>query len=161
MTRSYPILVLGLGNELLQDDGLGIHALRMLRLQPPPAEAILAEIGTAALNALPFLEDARHVIALDAIAAGDPPGTLHHYTLQELVPTSISGGLHDLGLHGVLQMLPPGNPIPTIEVWGLEPASTELGLEPTHEVARALPHLVKCVCGRIAGLSHPASRPHT
>ncbi|MBK9129403.1 MAG: hydrogenase maturation protease [Phycisphaerales bacterium] len=76
-----PLLILGLGNELMRDDGAGVHLAR--RLMPdPPHGAVVLDLGTAVLDALPFLERAEVVIALDAVRGTDPPGSLYRFELH-------------------------------------------------------------------------------
>ena len=73
-------VVLGLGNTLQRDDGLGVHALRVLETQlglplPDYKGAIeLLDGGTLGLNLLPIVEEASHLLILDAVNANQPPG---------------------------------------------------------------------------------------
>ena len=69
--KKFKVLVLGLGNELLTDDGVGVHVLRTLQKQPPANGVLFAEIGTAILHSQHLLEQAETVIAIDAVRAGD------------------------------------------------------------------------------------------
>jgi hydrogenase maturation protease len=151
------ITILGLGNELLQDDGVGIQAVRML-LEDPPPDTELIEIGTAALNAMPFLEHAGHVLAIDALTTGAPAGTLHHFQLDDLEHAVRSAGLHDLGLHVVIGMLPPEQRPESVEVWGLEPAEVGYGMELTPAVAEALPGLCAAIRGRVDDILRQRNR---
>ncbi|MHC4499981.1 MAG: hydrogenase maturation protease, partial [Planctomycetota bacterium] len=60
------VAIVGLGNLLLSDDGVGIHAVRQLQKDPPEGVAV-AEVGTAALRAQELLGQADIVIAIDAV----------------------------------------------------------------------------------------------
>ena len=66
-------VILGVGNLLMSDDGVGIHAVREL-LRDPPAGARIVESGTDFLSALPILESARRVLVLDAVRGKGAPG---------------------------------------------------------------------------------------
>ena len=72
------ILIAGLGNCLLRDDGIGVHAIRSLQQNPPPG-VVVAEVGTAVLDALHLLEWAEKILAIDAMQAGGNPGTLYAF----------------------------------------------------------------------------------
>ena len=69
--------VLGLGNTLNRDEGMGVHALKPLadRLGDQPGVEIL-DGGTLGLNLLPIVEQCSHLLVLDAINAGKAPGTV-------------------------------------------------------------------------------------
>ena len=73
----FGVLVLGLGNVLLGDDGLGAAAVaRVERDYCVPASVHLEDGGTLGLSLLGLLAEAEHVILVDAVRADGPPGTL-------------------------------------------------------------------------------------
>ena len=79
------ILVLGLGNVLLQDDGLGVHAVEeMHRRYHLPDHVQVLDGGVRGLSLLPYLESVSHLLLIDAIDAGDIPGALVCFTAEEL-----------------------------------------------------------------------------
>ena len=70
-------VVIGIGNIVLSDDGLGVHAVRRLRELHDLGDGVeLVEGGTAGLLLLPHLADARRAIVVDAIDTGTRAGTL-------------------------------------------------------------------------------------
>ncbi len=135
-------MVLGLGNVLMKDDGVGVHAVWALLAEPPPG-CVPVEIGTVSLAALDHLEGAGRVIALDAVETGRPPGTVVRFELTGTERPEASS-IHDLGLPGVLWMLPEATR-PRVIVLGVEPAELDMGLELSPVVARALPRLLAAV----------------
>lgn len=77
MNRSVELLVLGLGNPLCGDDGAGIEAVaRLLRRWSAPPGVLVLDGGTLGLALLPYLQQARLAILVDAVRTGDPPGTI-------------------------------------------------------------------------------------
>ena len=76
--RRCRILIVGLGNVLLKDDGVGVHAVRELQKNPPDRLCV-ADVGTAVLHAVHLLEWAEKVIAIDAVKAGGAPGTIYAF----------------------------------------------------------------------------------
>jgi hydrogenase maturation protease len=149
------ILVAGLGNLLMSDDGVGVHAVRALRDEPLEG-ALALEVGTAALDALPYLERAEHVIALDALEGGRPPGTLYRYTLGEQDARPPGGCLHELDLAATLYMLEL-HERPEVLVLGVQPERLELGLTLSPKVEASLPHLLEAVRETVRELA--ARRP--
>ncbi|HSJ53923.1 MAG TPA: hydrogenase maturation protease, partial [Anaerolineae bacterium] len=108
------ILVLGTGNLLLSDDGVGIHAVwRLGELADLPEEVQVLDGGTLGLDLLYHLEGVSRLIVVDAVKAGRPPGTLARlggdevpaYFSQKLSPHQI--GLPDLLLAARLRDLYP------------------------------------------------------
>ena len=138
------VAILGAGNLLLRDDGVGIHAVRALQANPPPG-VLVCEVGTAALAALDILEQSEAVVIVDAMAAGGKPGTIYRYDVLPDDPCGAHGGasLHDLNLIGVLRFIPEERR-PRIAVVGVEPAELDCGLELSVAVAAALPEVVAC-----------------
>jgi hydrogenase maturation protease len=132
------LLVVGLGNLLLADDGVGVHAVRMLQEDPPPG-VVVAEVGTALLDALYLLEQAEQVLAIDAMQAGGEPGTIYAFAPGDVLEDGRS--LHDLGLVSILRFLPEDGR-PRVAVLGVEPGVIEFGLELSTPVAAAMPSLL-------------------
>ena len=135
------LIILGVGNLLMSDDGVGIHAVRQLALDPP-AGACVVDAGTDFLSALAFLEHARRVLVLDAVRGGAAPGALHQLGPDEIAHRPADGGAHVTSVLEARRFLPPGAPWPEIAVLGVEPAVVDYGLELSEPVARALPRLV-------------------
>jgi hydrogenase maturation protease len=148
MSERTSLLVLGLGNVLLEDDGLGVAAVSRLldRFDVPPGARVL-DGGTLGLSLLPYLEDADAVILVDAVRADGPPGTLVRLDGDE-VPTAIATRLsvHQVGVADLLEAARwlgwyPGR----VVLLGAVPASMELGVSLSSPVAAALPVLVERV----------------
>ena len=143
------ILVVGLGNLLLRDDGVGVHAVRALREKPLP-RAIFAEVGTAVLDSLHLLSWADKILAIDAMAAQGKPGTLYSFRVPDVEESGTSISLHELGLLSALRFLPREKG-PEIQILGIEPETIEYGLELTPAVQKALPlvtHTAKEIVAR-------------
>ena len=121
--------MIGLGNPLMGDDGLGIAALERLRDRwTVPPEVDLVDGGTWGMNLLPLIEDAGAVLLLDAITAGQEPGAtvvIPRARLPRYLATKISP--HQVDLSDVLALAELRGTLPekTVAI-GLEPASVEL-----------------------------------
>ena len=102
------ILVAGLGNELLRDDGVGVHAVRLLNAQRPEEwgrNIVVAEVGVAVLDALHLFDWADHILAVDAMHAGKVPGSLYLAYDSDIEDWDPTGGLHEFSLVGALRMI--------------------------------------------------------
>lgn len=170
------LLIAGLGNVLLTDDGVGVHAVRELQRRPP-AGAMVVEIGTAVLHGLSFVETARRVLLIDAMQGGRPPGTIY---LSEMGRRSADAegpaqpftgqaapahSLHSLSLLEAMRVLLPDRPLPPVTVIGVEPAALNYGLSLTPAVAAVLPRIValarRIVLGWRAGTAPAAAAGQT
>lgn len=144
--RSRPgprILIAGLGNVLLQDDGVGVHAIRELQ-KAPPRGVLIVEVGTAILDALHLFEWAEKILAIDAMQAGGPPGTIYTLGGLDVEERGLRASLHDLSLLAALRFLPK-QVIPEIAVLGIEPEIIGYGLDLSPKVEAALPLVIHSV----------------
>jgi hydrogenase maturation protease len=141
MPHSPRILIAGLGNELLSDDGVGVHALRELQKQPVPG-VTMVDLGTAILHGLPFLEAADRVLVIDAAKGGRPPGTVYLYEATEDTGTEPMTSIHAMGLREAARFLMAGQLAPPITVLGVEPESLGYGMSLSGPVRAALPSVV-------------------
>jgi hydrogenase maturation protease len=144
MTR---LVILGVGNPLLGDDGTGLALLgRLGRAELPPA-AVLVDGGTWGMNLLPVIEDASHLILLDAIRTGAPPGT--PVTLQrEDVPRYLAHKLspHQIDLKEVLALAELRGTLPEYLVAiGVEPEQVDWGMALSGPVAASLDAAIEAV----------------
>jgi len=160
-----PLLILGLGNELMRDEGAGVHLAR--RLMPdPPHGAVVLDLGTAVLDALPFLERAEAVIAIDAVRGTNPPGSLYRFELHRELASAAPAprgvppmSLHEPDLAAALRLLPPHRR-PAVTVLGVEPARVDVGLDLTEVVSASMPRLaalVQAEADRLLQAGEPAS----
>jgi hydrogenase maturation protease len=138
-SRKPRILIAGLGNLLLQDDGVGVHAVRQLQ-QAPPRGVIVAEVGCAVLDALHLLKWAEKIVAIDAMQAGGAPGTVYACHPHDVAADGVKASLHELNLVGALKFLPPGAH-PEIIILGVEPQTIGYGLDLSPAVGAALPQV--------------------
>lgn len=147
-------VVIGLGNVILSDDGLGVHAIRRLRERYAIAEDVeLIEGGTAGLLLLPHLADARRAILVDAIDTGAAPGVLTRLEGEEWVDAfSIRMTPHEVALEDLLGAARLAGAWPQeLVLLGLQPSSIALGTELTAPVAAALDELTDAIAAELCG----------
>jgi len=144
------LLIAGLGNVLLMDDGVGVHAVRELKRDPIEGTRII-EIGTSVIDGLHLLEAADQVIALDAIQAGAAPGTVYQLSLDALENNGPRTSLHELDLRAVLRFIPEPRR-PEVTVLGVEPLVIDYGLELSPPVSAAMTDYLSAIRSLAASL---------
>ena len=135
------VVVLGLGNVLRSDEGLGIHALHRLRERfLLPERVHLVDGGTLGLELLSYLEDADRVLALDAALADGPPGTLLRLAGAEIPAFfGMRTSPHEIALPDLLAVARLRGTAPDeVVVLGMQPEALDLGWEVSPAVAAGL-----------------------
>lgn len=144
--RDGHVLVLGIGNLLNTDEGVGIHAVRALQARRAQARdgIHLVDGGTLGLNLLPLVEQATHLLLLDCVDAGKPGGTLVELTKEEIpLYTGLKMSQHQttfqevMGLAAVRGLLPE-----QLHLIGVQPVSLDIGTELSPQVSAVLPEMI-------------------
>jgi hydrogenase maturation protease len=132
------ILIAGLGNLLLRDDGVGVHAVR--RFQESADQRYRAvEVGCAVLDALHLLEWSEKILLIDAMKAGGSPGTVYWVpSIEELDDGPVPASLHELSIVQALRMIDQTRS-PEVSIIGIEPEIIDYGLDLSPSVEAALP----------------------
>ncbi len=149
------IVVLGAGNILLTDEGLGVRAIERLPLSYclPPAIRII-DGGTSGMEMLEDLEGLDALIMVDAIRAGKPAGTPIRLA-GDAVPVFFRSKLspHQIGLADVLATLELLGRAPRYTaILGMQPESLALGMELSETVEAGIPKLLRMVADELATL---------
>jgi len=137
-------VVIGVGNTILSDDGVGVHAARLLQADPRvPAGVTILDGGTIGLELVPYVSDASRVLLLDAMNSGKAPGTLARMTGRDLLGSTGGWSAHQLGVADLIAALTLVSTGPQhIVVLGVQPAITDWGTSLSPEVKSALLPLV-------------------
>ncbi len=144
-------VVIGVGNTILSDDGVGVHAARKLQADPRVPEGVtILDGGTLGLELLPYAADASRLLLLDAVNTGQAPGTLTRMTASDVLATSAGQSVHQLGVADLIAALALIATRPQdIVVLGVQPANTDWGASLSPEVASALPHVVNAALAQL------------
>ena len=150
-------VVLGLGNTLHSDDGIGPQAIERLKTDPRvPADVALIEGGTLGLELLTYIWDCSYLLVLDAVDVGQAPGTVVRMSGQELQTLPGKGSVHQLGVADLLVALRVlASRTPEVVLLGVQPASTEWGTELSPAVAAVLPALADAAVAELGRRPHP------
>ncbi len=147
-------LVLAIGNTLLTDEGVGIHALQALQEQhPEPAGVTYMDGGTLSFTLAGAVEDADNLIVLDATQLKSEPGTVDCLINEEMDSFlgSCKRSVHEIGLLDLLDISRLTDNLPTRRALvAIQPDVIDWGEYPTEQVAAAIPVVVDKVLALIA-----------
>jgi hydrogenase maturation protease len=147
------VVVLGIGNTILSDEGVGVRAAEMLLERfELPAHVEVIDGGTAGMELLGPLSHLDLLVVLDAVKRGQPAGSIVKLT-HDQVPVFFRAKLspHQVSICDVLASLEfSGDPPGDIVLIGVEPGSLELGLELTPAVAARVPEMVDIAVAELA-----------
>lgn len=137
-------VVVGIGNEVRSDDGLGVVAARLLEQDERlPAGASIVHGATLGLELLPYLKKAKRIFFVDAIDTGAQPGRIVQLTEAGLRGLDGASNAHQLGvadLLAALRLIRADEP--EVTILGMQPRFTDWGTELSPEVARQMPALI-------------------
>ncbi len=149
------VVVLGIGNLLMSDEGVGVHAAWALQEAfVLPSEVEVVDGGTTGMELLPELEDLDHLIVIDAVRLGKPPGTVARLVGDD-VPAFFKTKLspHQVGLSDILATLRFAGRSPgRIVLIGIEPASLEMGMALSAAVAPRVDEVVALLVGELTAI---------
>jgi len=137
-------LVLGIGNLLLGDEGVGVHAAHALMASDCPEGVTVLEVGTAILDALPALETADRVIILDAIKADGTPGSIYRIPLNGCQQKTSIASMHGFDIFSVIALTGRKEKLDGV-ILGVEPSYMGWSMELSPQVKAALPALLDAV----------------
>ncbi len=131
------VTLIGLGNILMRDEGVGVHAVRAIQAgYEVPAGLEIVDGGTSALDLLPYIEKRERVLFVDAVNFGREPGFIKVLESREIPAIfGTKGSLHHLGLMDVLATAQLLDISPQeICLIGIQPQAIEVGLELTETI---------------------------
>jgi len=147
------VLVLGIGNILLSDEGAGVKAVEELQNRYDCSDAVeIVDGGTVGFELLPYFENRSHILIIDAVKTGNKPGTIVRiddppaFFQKKVSP-------HQIGLADVMGIAVITDNMPqNIALFGIEPKELSTGLELSQEVAGNLSQLVDMVADELKAI---------
>lgn len=147
------ITVLGIGNILLQDEGLGVRTIeRLINKYRFPDNIQVLDGGTLGMGLIPFLEGTNKLLIVDAVSGKLPPGSIYELRAGEVkIYFQQKVSIHDLGIQDVLATMEVlDKPIKEVVVIGMQPETMEAGLELSLVVAQGIEQLENLVLKQLA-----------
>jgi hydrogenase maturation protease len=150
-TDSSSILVLGVGNTLMSDDGVGVRMMERLRGECPDLPGVTyLDAGTLSFVLLPEIQDCGALMVLDAAQLGDSPGSFRHFEgsqMDDFLRTARCS-VHEVGIRDLLDLARLTGTLPPRRAFvGIQPAETGWGEALSAPVAAALPGAIRLARG--------------
>lgn len=145
------ILILGIGNILLKDEGIGVHVVNKLKEMQLPPDVEIMDGGTLGIDLLFYIEGRKKVIVIDTVKAGEPPGTMYRFTDKDLVmKKGTLRSAHGIDFTDVIRAAEfLGTKPEEIVFIGVEPEIIDEGLELSPLLSKRIDPLIKLVMEEI------------
>jgi hydrogenase maturation protease len=153
LVRRKGILVLGIGNLLLKDEGVGVHAVQKLQEMDLPDHVEVVDGGTAGLDLLEWIDGRDKVVVIDAVKSGGIPGTIYRFSGENIKEVSKPWlSLHDIDITDLLKLIDMlGVKKPEVIVIGIEAKDIEsVDLELSKEIEAQIPKVIEQVMKEIS-----------
>ena len=137
------VAVLGMGNELLKDEGIGVHVIRRLEETPGLSGVKLVEGGTSP-DVADDVRDVKRLIIVDAAKCGGEPGDVYRMSPED-VQTQQPSSVHELSMIQMLWQMDMLGRLPEVTIIGVEPKEMDWGMDLSPELAGELPKIVEAV----------------
>lgn len=144
MDKETKILILGVGNLLLKDEGVGIHVIQALENEVLPSNVTLMDGGTGGLHLISWIQDYDRIIMIDATLDANPPGTI-----RQLRPRFASDfpplmSAHEIGLRDMIEAMILTGKLPEIELIVVTVADiSEVGMDLSPAVEASIPEIIR------------------
>ena len=141
-------VVLGIGNVLLSDEGIGCHVANALEEIPIPD--VKAIDGGTCPDVVQLLEGADKLIIVDAVEGGGIPGQIYRFHLEDItLEQKPFLSLHDMGLVDNLMLMKLRHSVGETVIIGVEPREIEWGLELSPELQEKMPRIVDAILAEL------------
>ena len=153
MNQNKKTLIIGAGNILLSDEGVGVRIVeKMEQGVPLPPQVTLLDGGTAGYALLDYMSGYERLILIDAVQGGGRPGEIYRLTYDDILREEefkISG--HQISLPEVLTLAKNLGALPETVLFGVEPERMEYSLELSETVTKAVDPVIQAVLKEVTG----------
>ena len=157
-TNHLKTTVLGMGNLLLRDEGIGIHIAQALQGALSSHDAELEVIdGATSPDVFLLLKDVDKLVVVDAVEAGGEPGAIYRFRPEDVrnLEEEVGISVHQTGLLDNLKLIQQmGQGPKNVVIIGVQPKDKSWGLELSAELKQQIPQIIKVVLNEV-GLGHP------
>jgi len=145
------VTVMGVGNDLLSDEGIGVHVIKAMEGQQLPDGVIIVNGWVAGIDLLQEIRNTEQLIIIDAIDAGDRPGTVYRFRAEEVevLINQHKTSLHQVDLFETLKLAKFLGSYPETVIIGIQPRDIVWGTEPSPLLAAMIPQIVDVVIDEI------------
>jgi hydrogenase maturation protease len=140
------ILVVGIGNLLCSDEGIGVHVIQEMKRMELPDHMGLLDMGTSTMDLISYLNGIKKLIVIDAMKAGGPPGTIYRCGQEDLLPEGEGPiSLHEIGVLETLSMAKRMDMEIHAVIIGVEPKVLGWGMDLSEEIKNKIPAIIEAV----------------
>ena len=144
------VVVLGVGNLLLQDEGVGVHFVQALNKDDLDYVNLEIIDGGTSPEIVSLVEGADKLIIIDAVKGGKEPGTIYRFGIDDVnLDSPMRLSLHQMDVIDSLRMLNLLGSCPKTIVIGIEPKTIDLGSELSPEIQSKIPEITRLVMKEI------------
>jgi hydrogenase maturation protease len=142
-----PVLILGIGNILLRDEGIGVRVIEAMRDVPLPEGVEILDGGTSGADLIDEIADRRKLIVIDAVKTDVEPAAIFRFTDKDLLArTEGTVSLHEFGLvETLLAAKHLGCAPQEVVIYGIQPKEISSGLNLSAEIAAVVPEVIRLV----------------
>ncbi len=150
--RDKRILILGVGNLLLSDEGVGVHVARKLMEMDFPPQVEVLEGGTDGFGLMHVLLQADRVILVDAIRGGGPPGSIYRFEIEDCppFPDIFKTSVHQISILEVINLSGLIGPTPRTTIIGVEPDCLDMGMALSPGIEAKIPRVIQLIEEEVA-----------
>lgn len=145
------IVVIGIGNLLLMDEGIGVHTINELEKHELPRDIEIYDGGTGGFKLIDLMHGAARVIFIDAVETDKVPGSVTIFSAEEVrsIYNKKKYSLHDTDLMEIIKMTEMLGNSPLIEIVGVQPKTISYGTTLSKELADSMSNIVNSVLKKI------------
>jgi hydrogenase maturation protease len=146
------ILILGVGNLLLSDEGVGVHVARKLMAMDFPPGVEVLEGGTDGFALMHVLLQADRIILVDAVRGGGAPGSIYRFEIDDCppFPDIYKTSVHQVSILEVINLSGLIGSPPHTTVIGVEPNRLEMGMELSPQIEAKIPRVIQLIREEVA-----------
>ncbi len=140
-------MILGVGNLLMSDEGVGVHVANKLMEMDLPAGVEVIEGGTDGFRLMNVVTEADRLIVVDAVKGESPPGSIYRFDIKDAPssPDVFKTSVHQIGILEVIHLSELIGQTPETTVIGVEPGSLEMGMALSPEVQDKIPKIIELI----------------
>jgi hydrogenase maturation protease len=145
------IAIIGIGNILLKDDGIGVHTINELKKENLGSTVTLIDGGTSTFDMLPYFTDYKNIIIIDALRSELTPGTIYKILPSDLLNYKKENlSLHDVQIFDILKIANLMGSTPDVVIYGVEPYDLSEGLGISDTIKTIIPNLIELIKNEIS-----------
>lgn len=145
------IVILGIGNLLLSDEGVGVHVANRLMEMDLPRGVSVVEGGTDGFRLLNVITGCDRLIVIDTVQGGAAPGSIYRFDIDQVknCPSGFKTSVHQIGILEVINLSGLIGKTPYTTVIGIEPKSFEMGMELSPEIEEKIPRIIELILSEL------------